>query len=86
MILPPLDAALVDHPALPVPDPGSHFGAGVRGPSTPVAKTDRTTRQAIAVQLAAMTAALAEVDLWPTRSALRRARVVDRDDDGPCQD
>jgi sigma-54-dependent transcriptional regulator len=69
---------LVEHPVLPQP-----FAVG-REQRSPVAilSLGVADRRAIAVQLLAATALLAEVELWPGRWALRRAR-VEMTDDGP---
>ncbi len=69
---PPLPRSLlVEHPALPQPfeqpDPD--------GSPIPVGALDRSDRFAVAVQMVAVTALLADFELWPGRWALRRSRV-----------
>ncbi len=68
------DALLVDHPAIPVPGPCAT--RGWRLPSRPLlARHEKSEREklAYAVQLLAVTAHLAELDLWPGLGALRHA-------------
>jgi len=70
-------ALLVDHPALPEP---RVFGTGITLElGIPIAsmKLSRRERVQLAVQLAALTALLAELDLWPRTAALRRATVLE---------
>ncbi len=71
-------ALLVEHPALPLP------AATGRSGSERVLATDLEAglRAAVALQLVAVTALLAEFELWPGRWALRRAS-VEITDDGP---
>jgi len=68
---------LVEHPALPQP-----FDSSKNDCSTiPVAALNRSDRVRAAIQLLAVTALLADFELWPRRSALRQA-VVEPTDDG----
>jgi len=61
----------VEHPALPRP-----FEREKSSPSfVTVASVDRSERIRIAVQLVSVTALLADFELWPGRSVLRRAAV-----------
>jgi transcriptional regulator with AAA-type ATPase domain len=70
-------ALLIDHPALPVPIPSKrrlHFDCG-----TPVSinKLPRRDRLRLVAQLTSLAALLAEHDLWPGQSAMRRAVAID---------
>lgn len=69
---------LVEHPALPTPfelDDSS-------GSAVSMASLGRLERVCVAVQLVSVTALLADFELWPGRSALRRA-VLELTDHGP---
>jgi transcriptional regulator with AAA-type ATPase domain len=71
MIAPGPRALLVEHPALP------RLSVGPAAPSETVAvsKLGDRDRLAVALQLVAATALLADFDLWPGRSALRSATI-----------
>ncbi|MCU0302824.1 MAG: sigma 54-interacting transcriptional regulator [Thermoanaerobaculales bacterium] len=77
MRAPAPSSLLVEHPALPRP-----FAVGDRPPTGDILDLGSVDRRAVAVQLLAATALLAEVELWPGRWALRRAR-VEMTDGGP---
>lgn len=69
---------LVEHPALPQPfEPPDR-----RRSTTGIRDLDLTDRFRVAVQLVALTALLADNELWPGRRSLRRA-VVEITGDGP---
>ena len=67
---------LVEHPALPQPFEREESGAR----KVAMASLDRTERVRVAVQLVSVAALLADFELWPGRSALRRTalEVTDR--------
>lgn len=69
---------LIEHPALPQPleRPDS------AGSAIAIGALDRSDRFAVAAQLVAVTALLADIELWPGRWALRRSG-VEMTGDGP---
>jgi transcriptional regulator with AAA-type ATPase domain len=75
------DAVLVDHPALPIPLVDGGGTGAVDGEPRRITSLGRTERERAALQLTAVTALLAELDLWPGRHALRAAWAV-RSTDG----
>ena len=66
---------LVEHPALPQPFDYRDSDA----PAVAMASLDHSERVRAAVQLVSVTALLADFELWPGRSALRRASLVATD-------
>jgi len=75
---PPPRSLLVEHPALPRP----FESADSIRPLVPLKSLDHLDRYRAAVQLVAVSALLAEFELWPGQWALRRA-MAEPTDDGP---
>jgi transcriptional regulator with AAA-type ATPase domain len=70
-------ALLVDHPALPVPVPYKRRLRFECGTPVSINKLSRRDRLRLVAQLTSLAALLAEHDLWPGQSAIRRAVAVD---------
>ena len=77
MRVPAPRSLLLEHPALPIPFATPRDAGAIASVDT----LDRADRVRVAVQLLAVTALLAEFELWPGRWALKRAS-VERTDDG----
>jgi transcriptional regulator with AAA-type ATPase domain len=70
-------ALLVDHPALPVPIPYKRRLRFECGTPVSINKLSRRDRLRLVAQLTSLAALLAEHDLWPGQSAMRRAVAID---------
>lgn len=74
------ETLLVDHPALPIPQLSRRGVLPLSdGTKVPIESLSQKDRVRAAVQLTALSALLADFDLWPGRWALQRARATTGD-------